>query len=151
MILRRLWNTGSPGQAGHAARECSAFQFIKHTFAFPRRESPELCTNLSPFETEGAGNAGRSMRPKPRVPNKTKHTSVVTTVTPEITRHSPRNGFTVSFVLSPVTSLFDTVACASSHRLDASIGASEPHDFAVRCSTFRQAHCPRPPHPAPRS
>ena len=32
-----------------------------------------------------------------------KHTSVVTTGTPEITRHSPRNGFTVSFVLSPAT------------------------------------------------
>src|SRR2546425_6814776 len=30
---------------------------------------------------------------KPRVRNRIKHTSVVTTVTPEITRHSPRNGF----------------------------------------------------------
>ena len=36
----------------------------------------------------------------------------VTTVTPEITRHSPHNGFTVSFVLSPVTGLFATVANA---------------------------------------
>jgi len=80
------------------------------------------------------------MRPKPRVRNKTKHTSVVTTVTPEITRHSPRNGFTVSFVLFPVTSLFDTVICASYRRLDASIGASEPHDFAVRVSAIRQRH-----------
>ena len=34
--------------------------------------------------------------------------------------------------------------------LDASVGASGPHDFAVRSSTFRQACCPRPPHPAPR-
>ena len=34
-----------------------------------------------------------------------KHTSVVTTVTPEITRHSPRNGFNGYFVLSPVTGL----------------------------------------------
>ena len=33
------------------------------------------------------------------------HPSVVTTVTPEITRHSPRNGFTAYFVLSPVTRL----------------------------------------------
>src|SRR5436189_5574663 len=33
------------------------------------------------------------MRPQPRVRNKIKHTSIVTTVTPEITRHSPRNGF----------------------------------------------------------
>jgi hypothetical protein len=34
---------------------------------------------------------------------KTKHTSVVTTVTPEIARHSPRNGFTAYFALSPAT------------------------------------------------
>jgi hypothetical protein len=32
------------------------------------------------------------------------HTSVVTTGTPEITRHSPRNGFTAYIVLSPATS-----------------------------------------------
>src|SRR5580765_5573646 len=32
-----------------------------------------------------------------------KHTSVVTTVTPEITRHSPRNGFTAYAVFSPAT------------------------------------------------
>ena len=35
------------------------------------------------------------------------------------TRHSPRNGFTAYFALSSVTTLFDTVACASSRRLDA--------------------------------
>src|ERR1700694_3683820 len=33
------------------------------------------------------------MHPQPRMQNKIKHTSIVTTVTPEITRHSPRNGF----------------------------------------------------------
>jgi hypothetical protein len=36
---------------------------------------------------------------------KKTRTSIVTTVTPEITRHSPRNGFTVSFVLSPAIGL----------------------------------------------
>ena len=39
--------------------------------------------------------------------------------------------------------LFDTVACASYRRLDASIGASEPHDFAVRFSISRQLACDR--------
>src|SRR5437016_8022201 len=52
------------------------------------------------------------------------------------TRHSPRNGFTAYFALSPATSFVVTVVCASSRRLDASFGASEPHDFAVRVSTF---------------
>jgi hypothetical protein len=36
---------------------------------------------------------------------KKQHTSIVTTVTPEITRHSPRNGSTAYFALSPVTRL----------------------------------------------
>jgi hypothetical protein len=68
----------------------------------------------------------------------------------EAVRPSLRNGFTVSFVLSSVTGLIVTVAALKlSARLDASIGASEPHDFAVRdlrCSS--KAH-PRPPHPIP--
>src|SRR5258707_7974230 len=74
-----------------------------HTSAISRREAPELCMKLRPIE--GAGNAGRSLHPQPRVRNETKHTSIVTTVTPEITRPSPRNGFTAYFALSPVTRL----------------------------------------------
>jgi hypothetical protein len=57
---------------------------------------------------------------------------------------------TAYFALSPVIGL-------SCHRhpqnefceLDAGVEASGPHDFAVRVSTFRQARCPRPPHPEP--
>jgi hypothetical protein len=52
-----------------------------------------------------------------------------------------RNGFTTYFVLSLVNGL----SChhrqrdAEHHRqLDASVGASGPHDFAVRASTVRQ-------------
>src|SRR5579883_3578098 len=36
-----------------------------HTFAFPRRNSARVIPKLRP--SEGAGNAGRSMRPQPRV------------------------------------------------------------------------------------
>jgi hypothetical protein len=67
-----------------------------------------------------------------------------------IARQSPRNGFTVSFVLSPVTGFVATVIGGSLRRLDASTGASGPHDFAVRVSIARQARLSRPPHPAPR-
>jgi hypothetical protein len=79
-----------------------------------------------------------------------KH-EVVTTGSPDSARHSLHNGFTVSFVLSPVTGFIATVISEklASHEFDASIGASGPHDFAVRdlrCSSI--AH-PRPPHPAP--
>jgi len=54
-------------------------------------------------------------------------------------------------VLSPVTGFVATVISEklASRKLDASIGASGPHDFAVRdlrCSS--KAHL-RPPHPIP--
>jgi hypothetical protein len=68
------------------------------------------------------------------------------------TQHSPRNGFTAYIALSPVTGL----VCHRRRRnrfrkLDASVGASGPHDFAVRGSAARLAPLPRPPHPASRS
>jgi hypothetical protein len=49
-----------------------------------------------------------------------------------ITRHSPRNGFNGYFVLSRVTGLSCHPRRRSFlHQLDASVGASGPHDFAV--------------------
>ena len=46
---------------------------------------------------------------------------------------------TVSFVLSPVIGLFCHRHLAdTSARLDASVEASGPHDFAVRLSAIRQ-------------
>src|SRR5450631_428760 len=53
-------------------------------------------------------------------------------------RHSPRNGFNGYFALSPVTGLSchrrpqETCKKLASRELDASVGASGPHDFAVR-------------------
>ena len=71
-----------------------------------------------------------------------KHTSIVTTGSDGFNRHSPRNGFTAYFALSPAIGLVVTVICASSRRLDAGVEASEPHDFAVRVSTVRQTAPP---------
>jgi hypothetical protein len=46
---------------------------------------------------------------------------------------------TAYFVLSPVTGLFATVvARENSRELDASIGASGPHGFAVRSERIRR-------------
>jgi hypothetical protein len=50
----------------------------------------------------------------------------------EFTRHSLRGGFTVSFVLSPVIGLDCHRRFACCTKLDASVEASRPHDFAVR-------------------
>jgi hypothetical protein len=55
-------------------------------------------------KSEGAGNAGRSMHPQPRVQMKKAHEHSHHGHT-GFTRHSPRNGFTAYFMLSPVTRL----------------------------------------------
>src|SRR5229473_551063 len=52
---------------------------FKYDSAIPRRDAPEFLQDHSPRKTEGAGNAGCPLHPQPRVRNKTKHTSVVTT------------------------------------------------------------------------
>ena len=63
---------------------------------------------------------------------------------------SLRNGFTAYFVLSPVTGLFCHRRLAdNSAKLDASVGASGPHGFAVHKQRSRQQRRPRPSHPAP--
>ena len=67
------------------ARQASAIS--PHVFA------RGFVLHVPPFSKEGAGNAGRTMHPQPRVENKNNHTSVVTTGHTGITRHSPRNGF----------------------------------------------------------
>ena len=101
VILRhqRLWNTGSSAGACHRAarradpvadddtRDVLRLHFSNsvvhgHSFAISPRMHASFAVRSCPSEkSEGAGNAGRSMRPQPRVQNK-KHTSIVTTVTP---------------------------------------------------------------------
>jgi hypothetical protein len=68
-----------------------------------------------------------------------KHTSVVTTVTPGSPGIPRAMVLTVSFVLSSVTGLSCHRRLRSClHRLDTSVGASGPHDFAVRGRAIRQ-------------
>src|SRR5438477_722329 len=69
-----------------------------------------------------------------------KHTSIITTVTPKTPGIPRAMVLTVSFALSPVTGLCCHCRFAFTAKLDASVGASEPHDFAVRLSAVRQKH-----------
>jgi hypothetical protein len=59
----------------------------------------------------------------------------------EAVRPSLRNGFTAYFALSLATGFFVTIISKklASQKLDASIGASGPHDFAVRVGAARQS------------
>jgi|SRR6266478_5167386 hypothetical protein len=102
---------------------------------------------------EGVGNAGRPLHPRPRVHFVLVERTRVTTSTPASPGIPARNGFTAYVVLSPVTGLFchrrlaDIVLSRSgrakqnSAKLDASVGASGPHDFAVREKRLSSACC----------
>jgi hypothetical protein len=122
----------------------------RHTFAFSRPVSPELCRNGAPSKPEGAGNAGCTDAPA-ALRAKEKHASKSPQVH-RLTRHSLRDGFTVSFGLSPEIGLccLRPQRDAKHHRkVDASVEASGPHDFAVRSAHIRLLRDKRPSHPAP--
>ena len=105
--------------------------------------------NTVPQEKEGAGNAGCPLHPQPRVRclESTRVSHHRFTGTPGI---SCAMVLTAYFALSLVTGL----VCHHRRRkdfrqLDASVGASGPHDFAVRKQRHSSFDMPRPPHPAP--
>jgi hypothetical protein len=89
--------------------------------------------------------------PCAKVDKKTAHEH---TGSAEAVRPSLRNGFTTYIVLSPARpGLFVTVAPKKREplkNLTPAIGASGPHDFAVRTSRARQSQLSRPSHPNPR-
>src|SRR6266567_5683719 len=76
----------------------------KRDFATSPRHAPEPLKNLPP--KEGVGNAGCPLHPRPRVHLVVVERTRVTTSTPESPGVPARNGFTVSFVLSPAIGLF---------------------------------------------
>jgi hypothetical protein len=97
---------------------------------------------------EGVGNAGCPLHPRSRVLLVVVERTRVTTSTPESPDIPARNGFTAYVALSPVTGLFchrhqrikfclSPVGPTQLRELDTSVGASGPHDFAVRISIVR--------------
>ena len=95
---------------------------------------------LSEFAHETAGAARKFVikRTHTSIQVQRKHSGLPCAMALRLTSCSPRRpGF------------FVTVTCELSCKLDASVGASEPHDFTVRNWRARLARHPRPPRPAP--
>jgi hypothetical protein len=105
----------------------------------------------SPQKTEGAGKTGCALHPRSRVPMHKAKNAHEHTGSAEAVRPSLRNGFTTYFVLSPARPglLVTVIHVMRSINLTPAIGASGPHDFAVRVSHARQSQLSRPPLPAP--
>jgi hypothetical protein len=99
-------------------------------------------------KTEGAGKAG--CRLHPWVPCNKKHGGRTTGST-GITPAFPAQWFYgfLRALLGDRALLPPSLSQVALRKLDASVGASGPHDFAVRVSAIRQRRRPRPPHPAP--
>jgi len=118
--------------------------------AFSRRDTPEALRQFDPLRKKRAqGKPGaRCTRGLVRkIVQKSAHEH---TGSAEAVRPSLRNGFTAYNALSPVTGFLATVACGWCRKLDASVGASGPHVFAVRLTHRSSKAHQRPPHPAPR-
>jgi hypothetical protein len=103
-----------------------------------------------PLQSEGAGKAGCALHPRSRVQIVQKKAHTSRQVQRRQSDFPCAVVLTLIFVLSPaIRPWVVTVACASSRKLDASLEASGPHDFAVHLRRLRQRRPPRPPHPRP--
>ncbi len=134
----------------------------KHTSAFSRRHSPEVCKFICPQNKRAQGDPQERAQGRPGArctrglmckgiqKNAHEHTGSAEAVRPSL-----RNGFTAYIVLSPARpGLLVTVASAIRSiiaDLTPAIGASGPHDFAVRFTRCSSKAHPRPSLPAPTS
>ena len=115
----------------------------------PRRDAPGFCVGSPPSQdTERAQGKPGARCTRGLVCNVRKKCAHEHTGSAEAFRLSLRDGFTAYFALSSVNGL----SCHRRRRdrlrkLDASVAASGPHDFAVRISRARQSQPSRPPHP----
>ena len=133
LIHWRLWNTGSPACAGDGSRR------MTHLHDLAARFARGLPPNFSPSRQRAQGMPGaRCTRGLACNRQIEAHTSIQGSGG---IRHSLRNGLRL-ISCSPRSGrarchrrLADTSAT-----LDASIGASGPHDFTVRIRTVRQRH-----------
>ena len=156
---RRHWNTGSSAFAdddsgGGVIALRFEQQLRQNTTPRSRRMfRARFGLLVSPSPIRGRRECRASDAPDSRVCNGSGRTHTRCQVTPAYTRHSPRNGFTACNALSPVTGFLATVIPEklASRELDASVGASGPHDFAVRIKRRSSKAPTRPPHPAPTS
>jgi hypothetical protein len=138
-----------------SCREMDCFASLamteKHTFAFSRRDAPEVMHVVCPLETKRAQGRPGARCTRDLMRNVHRKCAHEHTGPAESIRPSLRNGFTAYNELSPVNGSFATVIGGTYHQLAASTAASGPHVFAVRSRAVRYRHYQRPPLPVPRS
>jgi len=117
---------------------------MRHTSAISPH-AREFCISYLPSEHQRAQGKPGARRTRSLACKIKKHTSVVTTGLPSLPGLPCAMVLTAYFALSPVTGLFCHRRFAeTSAKLDTSVGASGPHDFAVRISIIRRTRCCEP-------
>ena len=132
--------TGS-GKAGSGGCAVPARRRIR--FRIPAAASARVVPKIPPSKDRGRRESRVRAAPAVSCAMCTKKCAHEHTGSAESIRPSLRNGFTAYSALSPVNGL----SCHRRHadrsaQLDASVGASGPHDFAVRVSVARLASQP---------
>ena len=164
-LKKLLWHGGRPhmgpgsrfawpGRRGFCTGALTQFSNSQTNTALRSRGAmrPSFAKSIRPKKTEGAGNAGCPMHRQPRVRNKTKHTSVVTTGSPDSFRHSPRNGFNGFLRALPGDQACLTPSSALLLADLTPASGRQNHTTSPYASRPRSSRAlPRPPHPAPRS
>jgi hypothetical protein len=124
----------SPGRRGQI--------IATHTSAFSRQHAPEFCKFICPQKERGRREDRVRAAPAVSCAQVDKKNAHEHTGSAETLRPSPRNGVTAYIVLSPARpGLLVTVAPQKREPLRSltpAIGASGPHDFAVRSNAVRQ-------------
>ena len=148
------------GVSGILDRPPSRAMTTEYAPAFSRQEMPEVFISFrTSKKSEGAGNAGCALHPR-------SHAQVCTrSARMSIQGSGEHPTFPAQWLYGLLRALpGDRLSCH--HRLhasdpigslrnicklDASTGASGPHDFTVRSRAVRFRHYQRPPQPVPRS
>jgi len=116
----------------------------------PAAQYARSCARISRPENKGRGECRVLGAPAaPCATKKHRGRSHRFAGTPGIPARNGFNGFLRD--LPGDRALFVTVASENFRRLDASVEASGPHDFAVRITRRSSKAHPRPPHPVPTS
>ena len=157
-LEKLLWHGGRPHMdSGPAPRGASRNDDVCTTTASPSRRAmrPSFARKFRPLHAEGAvlpQEGSRECRAldapaASRVEKNTRVSHHGHAGSPGIPRAMV---LTAYFALSPVTGLVcHRRQWSYLHQLDASVGASGPHDFAVRVQRHSSFDMPRPPHPVP--
>ncbi len=139
---RVLKPASAASSRGRARNELSRIQFFngfvrRHSFAISRPDTPELCHLLPALSNQRAQGMPGARCARSRawcvVNTRVSHHGHTGN-----TRHSPRNGFNGLLRALPGDRACLPPSSAVARQLDTSVGASGPHDFAVRFSAIRQ-------------